>query len=29
MDSRESLNRVAKTNGQDKYDKNGFIFDAE
>ena len=27
--SREGLDRVAKTNGQDKFDKNGFIFDAE
>lgn len=27
--SREGLDKVAKTNGQDNFDKNGFIFDAE
>jgi len=29
LNSRESLERVAKLNGQDKFDKNGFIYDAE
>jgi len=29
LNSRESLDRVARTNGQDGFDKNGFIFDAE
>jgi len=29
VDSREGLDSVAKINGQDKFDKNGFIFDAE
>lgn len=27
--ARESLQDVADTNGQTKFDKNGFIFDAE
>jgi len=29
LNSREGLERVAKLNGQDKFDKNGFIYDAE
>ena len=29
LKSREGLDQVAKTNGQDKFDSNGFIFDAE
>ena len=29
VDSREGLDSVAKLNGQTKFDKNGFIFDAE